>query len=476
MAGSVKLDILFNYIFDNAKLKQGMAKLNKDMISAWSPYTRQNILNMGQRGNLNEYLKRVNITSRQHNDILKNTIASIRSLNTKGFFSDYLRSLYGGELPKYELFGGKRGKKKLPKGERPLAERKNLDDKEIVDLAKKMLAGQIVQMQTERETEEEAWEENKKFDKKKREENEKEQERQINEKSKEDWELYKQQQKDLKDKKKKEEDLRKKELMLFLGKWGKFGVYGIAAQKVIHYLSKAFGLMSSTAQQGLSWQRTISGGASGGSWFGQDLAAYQRAGIDANKVQNFKRGLQGYIGSVKLGMGNAAPLMYLGLSALGDPDQLEKEMEKSLRRLPKDVSYALASQMGLDYDMWEAIYTGKFDKAREKPGYDKNAIEKWSEVANKLNDLLTSIKTYGFNRFANLAYNVTHPGAALGQMTLAQGLSMIPGLFNPATLVPTLFKFADINVVIRNDKGDVVGTGTTQIEDTMKEIPQSIGE
>ena len=473
---AVKLDILFNYIFDNSKLKKQITDLNKTMVSAWSPYTRQNILNMGQRGNLNEYFKRFNISARQFNDILKNNMDRIRALNTKGFFSDYLKSLYGGELPKYKMFGGK-------STNTVLKDRKNLNEQEIQGLAYQKTFEQIQAMDKEKrdeiKAESVAWKENEKFDQKIRIQEKRNQEAQARKiMGEEKWnkKMNILHSKALEENKKRDDLLRKKQLMLMLGKWGKFGVYGIFAQQAIKYLSKAFGLMSSTAQQGLSWQRTISGGASGGSWFGQDLAAYQRAGIDANKVQNFKRGLQGYIGSVKLGMGNAAPLMYLGLSALGDPDQLEQEMEKSLRRLPKDVSYALASQMGLDYDMWEAIYTGKIDKAREKPGYDKDAIEKWSEVANKLNDLLTSIKTYGFNRFANLAYNVTHPGAALGQMTLAQGLSMIPGLLNPATLVPTLFKFADINVVIRNDKGDVVGTGTTQIEDTMKEIPQSIGE
>lgn len=461
---AVKLDILLNYIFDNAKLKQSIAKLNKDMTSAWSPYTKENILNMGQRGNLSEYLKRVNITSRQYNDILKNTISTINRLNTKGYFSDYLKSLYGGELPKYELFGGKNAKKgsrKLPKEERLLAERKNLKPDEVLDLAEKMVAGQIVEMQQSEKRERK---------------NQEETAKNIQQQRKLDLKRNIQHSKALEENKKRDEALRKKQLMFFLGKWGKFGVYGLFAQQAIKYLSKAFGYMYSTSQQGLAWQRTISGGASGGSWFGQDLAAYQRAGIDTNKVQNFKRGLQGYIGSVKLGMGNAAPLMYLGLSALGDPDQLEQEMEKSLRRLPKDVSYALASQMGLDYDMWEAIYTGKIDEKRKKPGYDEDAIKKWSEVADKLNDLLTSIKTYGFNRFANLAYNVTHPGAALSQMTLTQGIGMLAGMLNPATLVPTLFKFADINVVIRNDRGDVVGRGTTQIEDTMKEIPQATGE
>lgn len=465
---AVKLDILFNYIFDNAKLKQSMAKLNKDMISAWSPYTKENILNMGQRGNLNEYFKRLNITSRQFNDILGNTISRIRTLNRGGFFSDYLKSIYGGELPTYELFGGKnakKGKKKLPKEERLLAERKNLNEKEIKDLAYQLAFGQVSEIANASKIERK---------------NQEEEAKNIQQQRKLDLKRNIQHSRALEENKKRDEALRKKQWMFMLGKWGKFGVFGLLGQQAIKYLFKGLRLMYSTSQQGLAWQRTISGGASGGSWFGQDVAAYQRAGIDANKVQNFKRGLQGYIGSVKLGMGNAAPLMYLGLSALGDPDQLEKDMEKSLRRLPKDVSYALASQMGLDYDMWESIYTGKIDKTRQKPGYSEDAIKKWSEVADKFNNLLTDLKVLLFNKSADFLSNPKNFWDKLGWGTgaaILPGLNimnMIPGMIS--SMYPNMFKFADINVIIKNDKGDVIGTGKTQIEDTMKEIPQASGE
>ena len=281
------------------------------------------------------------------------------------------------------------------------------------------------------------------------------------EKSKEDARLQKEKEKKLREDKKKEEEFRKKELMLMLGRWGKLGVWGIVASQVLKYVSRAVNFAYSTSMQGLDWQRTISGGASGGSWFGQGLASYQRAGIGANQYQGFKRGIQGYLGNVKLGMGNAAPLMYLGLSALGNPDELERELERSLRRLPKDVSLALAGQMGLDYNMWEAIYSGRLD--REKSAYSEEAIQKWSMVADKLNDLLTTLKVFGFNKLADGAYNVTHPSEVIGQMGFFDKMLMKLGMANPIMFGSTaLLRFGTVEVIVKNEKGEVLGKSEAQ--------------
>lgn len=192
------------------------------------------------------------------------------------------------------------------------------------------------------------------------------------------------------------------------GRWGAVlgaSVAGAVAYGTYRILRKGFGYAYTTSQEGLDWQRTVSGGAAGGNWFGQGLAAYQRAGIGASQYQGFKRGVQGYLGSVKLGMGNAAPLMYLGLSALDNPDMLERQMEKALRRLPKDVSLAMAGQMGLDYNMWEAIYSGRLE--RERSFYSEEAMRQWAEVAKNLNDLITSFKVFFFNNLADPVSKLT---------------------------------------------------------------------
>lgn len=286
--------------------------------------------------------------------------------------------------------------------------------------------------------------------------------------------FYIQQDKNAKEKIREENKQRKNLFNAFLMKWGKLGVWGLVAQQAIKYISKAVGYAYSTSMQGLDWQRTIRGGASGGSWFGQDLAGYQRAGIGASQIQSFKRGIQGYLGQVKLGMGNAAPLMYLGLSALGDPDELERQLEKSLRRLPKDVSLALAQQMGLDYNMWDAIYSGRID--REKSAYSEEAIQKWSEVADRLNDLLTSLKVFGFNKLADVAYNITHPTEAFSQMGFFDKMLMRLGMANPLMFGSTaLLRFGTVDVVVRNEKGEVIAQGTSQpeIENTVMQYQGS---
>lgn len=296
----------------------------------------------------------------------------------------------------------------------------------------------------------------------------------INEQSKEDARLYNEQQKKLKEDKKKDDEFRKKQWMLMLGKWGRLGVWGIVASQAIKYISKAVGYAYSTSMQGLDWERTIRGGASGGSWFGQGLASYGRAGIAPNQYQGFKRGIQGYLGSVKLGMGNAAPLMYLGLSALSNPDLLEKELERSLRSLPKDVSLALAGQMGLDYNMWEAIYSGRLD--RQKSAYSEDAIQKWANLADSLNDLITSLKTFFFNNLAPIADFVARflDKTVNKQSDWQRGLNLAQWWLDPVGAIGRnlgqMIRFGAVEVIVKDRNGEVIGNGESEVENTMFEL------
>ena len=157
-------------------------------------------------------------------------------------------------------------------------------------------------------------------------------------------------------------------------------------------------------------------------------------------------------------MGNAAPLMMLGLSALDNPDVMEKQIERSLRRFPKDVSLALAQQMGLDYNMWEAIYNGRLD--RTKSAYSEDAMQKWAAVADTLNDLLTSLKVFGFDKFANITYGVLHPKDVWQSANFIDKLLMS----NPATFA-TGFSHAAQNVTINVNTN---GSGYQQGEEIGK--------
>ena len=284
--------------------------------------------------------------------------------------------------------------------------------------------------------------------------------------------FYIQQDKNAKEKIREENKQRKNLFNAFLMRWGKLGVWGIVASQVLKYVGKAISFTYNTSMQGLDWERTIRGEASGGSWFGKGLAAYSRAGIGANQYQGFKRGVQGYLGSVKLGMGNAAPLMYLGLSALGNPDELERQLERSLRRLPKDVSLALAGQMGLDYNMWEAIYSGRIDRA--KSGYSEEAMKSWARLADSLNDLITNLNIFFFNKLAPVAEFV----ADFINKTINKGSSAATFFnyvsnLNPSTQLANLIRFGVLEVVIKDKDGNVVGKGNANpMVDDFIEVPQ----
>ena len=253
-------------------------------------------------------------------------------------------------------------------------------------------------------------------------------------------------------------------LNAFFMRWGKLGVWGIVASQVMRYASKAIKYVYDTSMQGLDWERTIRGGSYSGSWFGKDVAAYQRAGIEGSSIQNFQRGLLGYLGKVKLGMGNAAPLMYLGVDALGDPTRVEKQIEKRLRSIKdKSVSLALAQMMGLDYNMWDAIYSGRLD--RTKSGYSDSAIKKWEDVADKFNNLITDFRVFLFNKGGSFFYNLMNPGQTVAQSNWFERLSYAAGLTNPLMFGTTaLLKFGTVDVIVRNEKGEVMGTGQAGVE------------
>ena len=464
---AVKLDVLINYIFDNNKLKRNISNINnmmtKGTISPRSGGGASFDPLRAMLGQGKELVKFVDNWKQHSSDVLKNTIASINKLNVGGFFKEYI-----------DPESNKSGR------------RINLNKDEVKKLAEKMTDRQLKEemrmMQHEKYAEQVAWEENRKFDEKKRIQERRNQEaeaRKIMGEEKWNKKMNILHSKALEENKKRDEALRKKQWMLMLGKWGKFGVWGLIAQQAIKYISKAVGYAYSTSMQGLDWQRTIRGGASGGSWFGQDLAGYQRAGIGANQIQSFKRGIQGYLGSVKLGMGNAAPLMYLGLSALGNPDELERQLERSLRRLPKDVSLALAGQMGLDYNMWETIYSGRLN--RQKSAYSEEAIQKWSNLADSLNDLITSFKTFWFNNLAPVAdFSSKFINNVVGKENgWLQTLNLASAWVNPAYALGSTagkmlrMKIDEIVVTLKDSNGNVIEKTTTQaMTDGFMEVPQ----
>lgn len=461
---AVKLDVLVNYLFDNSKLKANIASLNKQMIATWSPFTgfTNKSLLSSQALNLRERFSRINFAARQFNSIMENTLQTVKEMNKEGLFADYLKSM------------GLRRKKLKPEEEKALARSET--------------SQQMSELQALQQMKERSYEENSenmikltkdlyKADEKARKKLAKLQEKyaddkhqadldEIEEKSKEEAEIEKQRQKDIANaqiryqRRAIEGGNYKTERFfnLLLGRWGKLGLWGIAATKAVSVIEKVISSAIQTSMQGLDWRRTIEGGAAGGTSFGQGVAAYQRAGIGATSYQNFRRGIQGYMGSVKLGMGNAAPLMYLGISALDKLDDTEKQIEMALRRIgDESASLALAQQMGLSYEMWHAIYTGKLD--RERSAYSEEAIQKWAAVADRLNDLITSLKVFLFEKSSGFAYNITHPEKALSRMSFPDYIGAFTGLSNPATFFPTLIRFGQVEVVVKNEQGEVLGKG-----------------
>lgn len=445
---AVKLDVLINYIFDNDKLKRNISNINnmmtKGTISPRSGGGASFDPLRAMLGQGKELVKFVDNWKQHSSDVLKNTIASINKLNVGGFFKEYI-----------DPESNKSGR------------RINLNKDEVKKLAEKMTDRQLKEemrmMQHEKYVEQVAWEENKKFDEKKKIQERRNQEaeaRKIMGEEKWNKKMNILHSKALEENKKRDEALRKKQLMMMLGKWGKLGVWGLVAQQAIKYVSRAVGYAYATSMEGLDWERTIRGGAAGGSWFGQGLAAYQRAGIGKANYQNFKRGIQSYLGAVKLGTGNAAPLMWLGLNALDNPDEIERQMERALRRAPKDESLAMAGMLGLDYNMWEAIYSGRIN--RERSAYSEDAIKSWARLADSLNVLVTNLNTFFFNNLAPIADFVSRflDNTVNKQTDWERTGSLLQWWINPSGAIARnlgqVVKFGAVEVIFKNENGDVI--------------------
>lgn len=272
----------------------------------------------------------------------------------------------------------------------------------------------------------------------------------LKENKKFDERLKKQELKAQKDKVIEEERNRKKLFNALLLKWGKLGLWGQAIQFGIRGVTAGARMINNTAQTALGFSRTIEGGASEGSFFGRSLAAYQRAGISAQTYGSWKRNMQGQVGALKLGMGNAAPFMMLGVSALDKMDDIELEIEKRLQKLPAETSWALGSQLGLSYELWEAMYKGKID--RSKPGYDEDAIKAWTEAANNINSLITDIKTLFFNNLAPVVRMMTTK-QGLTELTTSGFTGGLSNWANPFQLVGR--GALDLSMRITRD-GDVI--------------------
>lgn len=224
--------------------------------------------------------------------------------------------------------------------------------------------------------------------------------------------------------KEKERNRRKLFNALFM-KWGKLGIAGLIAGQAIKYIVRGATAINQVAQTSLGHQMTIEGGASGAGFFGQNLAAMQRAGISAKEYGSWKRGMMGKVGGIKLGMGNAAPFMALGVSVLDNLDNLELDIEKRLQRLPAETSWALGSQLGMSYELWERMYRGEID--RTKPGYDEDAMKAWAEAAKNINEILTDIKVFFYNTLGPLAKLLTS-GEGLSYMTSSATGGLLPGM------------------------------------------------
>jgi hypothetical protein len=197
---------------------------------------------------------------------------------------------------------------------------------------------------------------------------------------------------------------------------------------------------------------TIEGGASEGGFFGGSLAAMQRAGISAKEYGSWKRGMMGKVGAIKLGMGNAAPFMALGVSALDRMDDIELEIEKRLQRLPAETSWALGSQMGMSYELWERMYKGEID--RSKPGYDEDAIKAWAEAAKNINAVLTDIKVFFYNTLGPLARLLTTK-EGIGDVTTA-GIGV--GAFLPGGMGYNLGTRLSLGITVKKDGNVAVDT------------------
>lgn len=464
----VKLDVSVNWISNIQDLQKEVRNINTRLFRITRSFSKDYASSP-----LLERIHKETLAMKQYDNIFNKVYADLDKLNKKGELSQYLGT----------MFTGRWNQKKLnPKQLEQLAYVKTEEEIERIskqqehddEMAKRIAQNENkAKIQIEKDKESKFQERLRLFmqgskerfnedlrAKKQERINQSKEAANIEQRRKLDIKRNIQHSKALEENKKRDEALRKKQWMLMLGKWGKFGVWGLVAQQAIKYVSRAVGYAYQTSMEGLDWERTIRGGAAGGSWFGQGLAAYQRAGIGKANYQNFKRGIQSYLGAVKLGTGNAAPLMWLGLNALDNPDEIERQMERALRRAPKDESLAMAGMLGLDYNMWEAIYSGRIN--RERSAYSEEAMKSWARLADSLNVLVTNLNTFFFNNLAPIADFVSRflDNTVNKQTDWERAGNLLQWWINPIGAMGRnlgqMVRFGAVEVIFKNENGDVV--------------------
>ena len=464
----VKLDVSVNWISNIQDLQKEVRNINTRLFRVTRSFSKDYASSP-----LLERIHKETLAMKQYDNIFNKVYADLDKLNKKGELSQYLGTMFTGRWNQKKLNPEQLKQLAYVKTEEEI-ERISKQQEHDEAMAKRVAQNENkAKLQIEKDKESKFQERLRLFMQGSKERfNEdlraKKQERinqgkeaaNIEQRRKFDIKRNIQHSKALEENKKRDEALRKKQWMLMLGKWGKFGVWGLVAQQAIKYVSRAIGYAYSTSMEGLDWERTIRGGASGGSWFGQGLAAYQRAGIGKANYQNFKRGIQSYLGAVKLGTGNAAPLMWLGLNALDNPDEIERQMERALRRAPKDESLAMAGMLGLDYNMWDAIYSGRID--RERSAYSEEAMKSWARLADSLNVLITNLNTFFFNNLAPIADFVSRflDNTVNKQTDWERAGNLLQWGINPigamARNLGQVVKFGAVEVIFKNENGDVI--------------------
>ena len=466
---TVKLDVEINWIVNAENLQKEIRSMNAHFTKITKSLNRDYI-----NSPLNERINKEISALKQYESVFNRVYADLDKLNKQGKLSHYLDTVFEGKWNQKKLNPTQLTQLAYMKTEEEI-ERIAQQQKHDEEMEKKVAKNELKAKQQLEEDKENKFQERlrlfmqgskERFNedlraKKQERTNQSKEAANIEQRRKLDIKRNIQHSKALEENKKRDEALRKKQWMLMLGKWGKFGVWGIVAQQALKYISKGVNYAYQTSMEGLDWERTIRGGAAGGTWFGQGLAGYQRAGIGKANYQNFKRGLQAYLGAVKLGTGNAAPLTWLGLSALDNPDEIERQMERALRRAPKDESLAMAGMMGLDYKMWEAIYSGRID--RERSAYSAEAMKSWARLADSLNTLVTNLNTFFFNNLAPIAdffsrfldNTVNKP-----KSDWATGASLAQWWIDPigalGKTMGQMLSFGAVEVIVKNENGDVI--------------------
>lgn len=236
-------------------------------------------------------------------------------------------------------------------------------------------------------------------------------------------EFYKQQDKENKKNLKNEEKVKKQQekddkkrkdnfYNALLMKWGKLGAGGFIASKIIQGISYGFKQINNLSKDAIDETRLIQSGATGADFLGASLAGMEKRGIKKEEYKKWKAGLFGQIGAIKLGMGNAAPFTALGVNPLDNPDKVELAIQNKLKQLDKSVSYALANQLGISFDMWSEMVSGQID--RTGVGYSNKTRQALTQFGRNLDTIKTGAKTTGYNIIPSVSGAVSDavmPGA-----------------------------------------------------------------